>query len=314
MSKVMKVLTNKWFILGVSLLNAVYTAYFCYFAYSVFFYDIEFTNKTKFAVIYAIFSFLIGLLLFYTRKSPLTAIFAMLNVVILFPTLLLDWGNWPLLIPAAVVTLFGFFCCKMNDTFKTIIGTVFLLMYIIGGVAFFLVMNVFRVSTVDTLIDSGVSPSGYFRYYVLDMKNNATGKTAVYVQPNKLDIEADFIRMDSTIKKLVKQANNPTTVTCKWSGDKLLVNGEEYFNESHFISFEGDESIYDFTSGNWTYTYFSVNYPLFDLINSMTETISEKLSEKNSEAETAETAVTAAKTSSAKTTPVNTVPDETVPE
>lgn len=277
MSKVLNVLKNKWFILGVSLLNVLYPICLCYFAYAVFFYDIEYVNKTKFAILYSIFSLVIGLLMFYTRKSPLTSIFAMINLVIFFPTMLLDWGNWPLLIPAALVILFGFFSCKMNDTFKTVLGTIFLLVYIVGSVAFFLVMNVFRIQTTDTLVDYGVSPSGDFRYYVMDVQNNASGKTAVYVQPNTLDLENSFIKLDCTIKRLVKQAMQPTVAECKWDGTSLMINGEEYFNENEFVTDEDGVRLYDFSNGNWTYTYFSINYPLLDIINSMTEIITDKI-------------------------------------
>ena len=277
MSKVMNVLKNKWFIFGVSFLNVLYPICLCYFAYSVFFYDIEYVNKTTFAIVYVVFSLLIGLLMFYTRKSPLTAIFAMINMILFFPTMLMDWGNWPLLIPAAIVVLFGFFSCKMNDTFKTVLGTIFLLVYIVGSIAFFLIMNVFRIQTTDTLIDYGVSPSGDFRYYVLDIQNNASGKTAVYVQPNTLDLENSFIKLDCTINRLIKQAMQPTTVECEWDDTSLMINGEEYFNENENLTIEDGVRLYDFTNGNWTYTYFSINYPLLDIINSVTEIVTDKI-------------------------------------
>ena len=296
MNKGMGILKNKWFIFGVSFLNAAYSAALCFFAYAVFFYDIEYTNKVTFAVFYSVFSLLIGFLMYYTRKSRLTAVFGMLNMVLFLPTLLLDWGNWPLLIPAAIVTLFGFFSCRMNDTFKTVMGTVFLLMYIVAGVAFFLVMNVFRIQTVDTLIGQGVSPSGDFRYYIVDMQNNASGKTVVYVQPNTLDIDHGFVKMDCTIKRLIRQVNNPAVIECRWEDTRLFINNEEYFDETEFITFEDGERVYDFSNGTWTYTFFSLDYPLFELINSMTETIREKLSEPvESETEQTVTDVPAAR-------------------
>lgn len=198
MEKIKKIVTNKWFILAVSILCSAYTVCLIYFAYAVFFYDIVYTDKTMFAVIYSAFSLVAGLLFFYTRRSFITCLISMINMVMFFPTLLLDWGNWPLLIPAAMVTLFGFFCCKMNDTVKTVFGTIFLLMYILGSIAFFLIMNVFTVTTVDTLLTPPggiVSPSENFRCYVLDVKNKSSGKVAVYVQPNKLDENIKFIEL-----------------------------------------------------------------------------------------------------------------------
>ena len=296
-----KIVTNKWFILVVSLLCAAYTIFLGYFAYSVFFYEITYIDRMKFALIYSAVSMVTGLLYFYTRRSFITCIISMVNMVVFFPMLLLDWGNWPLLIPAAMVTLFGFFCCKMNDTMKTVFGTIFLLLYVLGGIAFFMVMNVFRVTTEDTLlspIGGIVSDSGNFRCYVLDVQNKATGKVAVYVQPNKLDQDMGFIRFDTTIKKLVKQAikenrDDALRYDVHWENNKLYINGEEYFDEADYIEEDASgEMTYNFTDDVWIHTYFDVDYPIFDLIDSITNVVSEKLSELGSDEEASDENIT----------------------
>lgn len=291
LNKVMKVLTNKWFRMAVSLLGAAYSAVLIYFDYIVFFYDIEYTDRKTFAIIGSAFCVVMCLLIFYTRRSPFTCILAMVNMVLFFPLLLLDWGNWPLLLPAIVLTLFGFFCCHMNETAKTIFGTIFLLMYILGGIAFFMVMNVFRVTTEDTLIERGVSPSGAFRYYVLDVQNKSVGKKCVYVQPNTLDVDKGFIKLDCTIKRLVKQSPNPCELDCQWSGSKMIINGEVFFDENDALKEENGQLLYDIDDGNWSYTYFSIEYPIFKTIEEvkgMVESLKEKLSEdKADEAENA---------------------------
>lgn len=289
MGKIKKILTNKWFILAASLLCSIYTICLIYFAYAVFFYDIEYTDKVTFAVVYAAFSFIFALFFFYTRRSFITCIIGMVNMAVFFPTLLLDWGNWPLLVPAAMVTLFGFFCCKMNDTVKTVFGTIFLLLYILGGIAFFLVMNVFRVTTVDTLLtpEGGiVSPSENFRCYVLDVQNKSSGKVAVYIEPNKLDKNIkDVITLRTTIKRLVKQANKENrddalNYDVHWEGEKLFINGEEYFDESDYLTeTESGELTYDFSEGFWTHTYFEVDYPIIEIIDKFKKVITDKLSE-----------------------------------
>lgn len=299
MEKVKKVLTNKWFILVVSVLCAAYTLVLGYFAYAVFFYDIVYTDKMTFAIAYSAFSIISALFFFYTRKSFITCIIGMVNMVAFFPTLLLDWGNWPLLIPAAMVTVFGFFCCKMNDTIKTVFGTIFLLLYILGGIAFFLIMNVFRVTTVDTLLtpDGGlVSPSGYFRCYVLDVQNKSSGKVAIYVEPNQLDKNIkDVIELRTTIKRLIKQAikenkDDALHYDVHWDGDLLMINGEEYFDEKDFLA-ETDAGVtYDFSEGVWTHTYFEFEYPIIELIDRFKQVITDKLSEVSAESE--ETSVT----------------------
>lgn len=278
MNKFMTVVTNKWFRLGASVFGVAYSILLAYFDYIVFFYDIEYVNQTQFAIWGSIVSALVCLLFLYTRRSPLTCIFGMVNMVLYFPLVLLDWGNWPLLLPAAVVTLFGFFCCHMNETAKTIFGTIFLLMYILGGIAFFLIMNVFRTTTTDTLVEEGVSPSGAFRYYVLNVENKSTGKMCVYVQPNTLDVDKGFIKLDCTIKKLVKQAPKPCEIECEWSGTKMIINGEVYFDEANALAEENGQLVYDINDGSWSYTYFSIEYPIFDTIKEVTDLIGELIS------------------------------------
>lgn len=274
MEKVLKLLKNNWFKLGVSLLGGAYSVFLCYFVYIAFFYKITYTESVKFAVIYSVFSTLTCLVFIYTRKSAFTKVFCMANVVLFFPALLLGWGNWPLLALAAFVTIFGFFACKMNDTLKTVLGTIFLLVYIVGGIVFFILMNMLRVDTIDTVISSGASPSGDFRYYVLDVQNNSSGKIAVYVQPNGLDADNGFMALETTIKKLVKQSNKPAEADCEWRGKDLLINGEAFFSESDYSVNLGGVTNYLLSDTNWTYTYFSIEYPLFDLVSEAKEIVS----------------------------------------
>ena len=175
----------------------------------------------------------------------------------------------------------------------------FLLLYILGGIAFFLIMNVFRVTTVDTLLtpDGGlVSPSGYFRCYVLDVQNKSSGKVAIYVEPNQLDKNIkDVIELRTTIKRLIKQAikenkDDALHYDVHWDGDLLMINGEEYFDEKDFLA-ETDAGVtYDFSEGVWTHTYFEFEYPIIELIDRFKQVITDKLSEVSAESE--ETSVT----------------------
>lgn len=285
MEKIKTVIDNKWFKFGVSFAGIISAVVMAYFDYIVFFYNIEYTNKKVFAVMAPVFCVLVALLSLYTRRSPVTAVIAMVNCLLFFPLLLLDWGNWPLLVPAAALTVFCFFNCHMNETLKTIFGTFFLLLYILGGIVFYLFTNVFGVSTVNTLVDTSVSPSGAFRCYVIDAKNKATGKKYVYIQPNTLDIDKGFMRLDTTIKKLVRQEANPVEFTCEWEGPQLYINGEEYFNENNYIKIENGEARYDIADRGWTYTYFSLDFPISTTVNTFKSRIDNFLSRKKEDEE-----------------------------
>lgn len=283
MNKVVSFLKNKWFILFISILNGAYPLCLCVFAWCLMFYRITFVNTMKFAIVYSVFSVIIALFMFYTRKSLLTTVFNLINMVVFLPCLLLGWGNWAMIIPAAIVTLFGFFTCVMGDTARTVFGTIFLLLYIVFCIGFFLVMNVFRVTTTDTLIEQGVSPSGNFRYYIMNIENKSSGKTALYVEPNTIDTNFyDMIELKTTIKKLVKQANNPTVMNCRWEGDIMYINDEEYFDEKDFVTMEDGVPEYNFEDDNWTHTYFEANYPIFEAIHKFVTIVKDKLEELKS--------------------------------
>lgn len=273
----------------ISLLGCLYSALLIYFDYAVFFYDIRYTSRIRFAIVGAVVSVLVCILFLYTRKTPLTGFLGMLNVVLFFPLLLMDWGNWPLLIPAAIVTLFGFFACHINDTAKTIFGTIFLLMYILGGIAFYLLTSMFTVKTIDTIIAEEASPSGDFRYYMLDIKNKSSGKYAVYIQPNTLDKENGIFRLETTVKKMIRQVNKPAELSCEWNGDELLINGEVFFTESKHCKKDSGDTIYQLEGDNWKYTRFDLDYPISELISAIRSTIERQFGKKD-EGTTASTA------------------------
>lgn len=277
----------------ISILGIGYSALLVYLAYTTFFFNIEYTNRVMFAVVGAVIAVAVCFLDYFTRESRLTAFLGMVNMVLLFPTLMLDWGNWPLLIPAAIVTLFGFFCCHMNETAKTVFGTLFLLLYIIGGIAFYFVTSFFNVRTIDTLIDTAASPSGAFRYYTLDVQNKASGKLVVYVQPNTLDKDNGMFTVRTTLKKMICQMNKPAEAVCKWDGENLYINDEIFFTESEYSIDTPSGVTYLLTDSNWTYTYFDLDYPLSETVTRITSKVKEffdrQKEEKNTETEASET-------------------------
>ena len=83
-----------------------------------------------------------------------------------------------------------FFGCKANETLKTVLGTVYILLFVLGLIAFFLVRFLFSGSVSGTKLDANISdnsqiwsvysrssvseamknsisPDGKYRYYIL---------------------------------------------------------------------------------------------------------------------------------------------------
>ncbi len=277
LSIIPKILLNKWFIVFVSIFNCAYTIGLGAVAYAALFLKMEYLNATTFAILYSLLSVIVGFLMYYTRKSFLTGIFAVINIILFLPIALLLWGEWALIIPAAIVTIFGFAVCSINETLKVVFGTVFLLVYIVAVIAFYLIATVFSVVTTDTLIESGISPSGNFRWETYNVENKSSGKTVLYIEPNNLDFDiANALSFETTLKKKIKQENNPTTFVTKWEDNKFYINDNEFFDEEDYLDENGD---YDFEEGNWTHTYFDLDYPVFDDVKKYWDILVEKTNE-----------------------------------
>ncbi|MDR0946867.1 MAG: hypothetical protein LBM87_03850 [Ruminococcus sp.] len=275
MQKFKQLIKNKWFINGISLLGIFFPWFLLYAVYMVFFYDIEYTNRVMFAILYVLFVFVSGFIFFYTRKTFITKLISIVNLVLMFPILLLDWGNFPLIIPAMLISLFLFFASGLNPTAKTIFGTIILLVYIVGSVAFYFVWYVFRTTTEDTLTEVVNSPSGNFAAYVVDVKNKSTGKIDVFVEPIGVDREAfGCIELKTTLKKRVKQTVKPqgyveTETIIEWKGNHLYIDGKNFFDETRYRT--EDDTEFKLDDGSWTYTYFEIDYPISTLIERVTD-------------------------------------------
>ena len=226
----MDFLNNKWLKRGISFISGIYACFILWLAYMSAFFKPEYKNIAAFSIVYVLINIIFLSFMIYTRKQPFTALVSMLMMVILLPVVYLNLDNFLFFIPPAVVILTMFFACKTNETLKTVLGTVFLLMYILGGLGFFIVTNLFIPKTTDTILQQGVSNTGVYRYYVLDVQDNSTGRTEVYVEPNDKDKDFGFMVFKATGYEQRKyNARNHEMPTVEWrEGDKLYINNERY--------------------------------------------------------------------------------------
>ena len=210
------VLSNRWLKLGVSFLTLAYLALIGILAYWTFLYEIRFKNERTFEIIYIVISVFFLILLFYSRKQLPTRFISM---AILFPVFLLILFNFsrPMIyVPPLVVGLILFFACSASESTKVIMGTIYILMYVVGIVVFMIASTLFGGSSVETRITStapesiiseydmakidnlnamSVSPDGKYRYYIVDVKDNARGKVMIVVEPNDLDKEYRYFSL-----------------------------------------------------------------------------------------------------------------------
>lgn len=127
---------NVWLKRGVALLCWGYTGILVWVAWLNFAYFLEFENTTSLFVLYVFVNIAALGLMIYTRRQVITQVNVLILPPIVFVTFLLAFGNWYMILPPLCVFVAMFFICTANETLKTVLGTMYLLMYVIGGAAY----------------------------------------------------------------------------------------------------------------------------------------------------------------------------------
>ena len=225
-----EILGNIW------VFTATYAAVIALFTYATFIYDLVFVpgRQATFLVIYAVASIVFLLLMLYSREIFVTRLISLLMLPIVFLLLLFNIGNsnWTLIIPPFIVALVVFFAAGTKETVKVIFGTIYLLMYVLGIVAYIVCNMLFRGSVQETVLDMKMDPTtavysyyktdlvhlsevvadenayspvtGEFRFYLTDVKDSADGCVKIYVVPANKDIKLKFFSLNvKGIKKVI---------------------------------------------------------------------------------------------------------------
>ncbi len=210
------ILSNKWLRLGVSFLTLAYLGMVTVLSVWTFLYEIRFRSERAFDIIYIALSVLFLILMIYTRKQIPTRIVGMLLLLPVFLLILFNVSRPVIFVPPLVVGIILFFACSAGESTKVIMGTIYILMYVVGLVVFWIACTLFGGSTVETKINAdapakvteqydmaqienlnsmSVSPDGKYRYYILDVQDNSRGKVMIVVEPNDLDREYRYFTL-----------------------------------------------------------------------------------------------------------------------
>ena len=181
------VFKNIWLKRGVAVLCWGYTGMLIWLAWLNGAFFLEYENPTSLFVLYVFMNIAALGLLIYTRRQVITQINVLILPPIVFATFLLAFGNWYMIIPPLVVIIAMFFICTANETLKTVLGTMYLLMYVVGGAAYVtitLLMGKMTLIGVDlSLRDTEyekLSSDGQYRIVRYVDKPNGDRRTAAY--------------------------------------------------------------------------------------------------------------------------------------
>ena len=199
MDKLVAFFKNVWFKRGVALLCWGYTFLVGWVAWLTFGYHFEFENSTSLFVLYLFVNIVALGLMIYTRKQVITMINCMILPPIVFCILIFGFGSWYIILPPLVVVVAMFFINGANETLKTVVGTMYLLMYVIGVVAYIaicLFMGKMTFTGVDLALRDAdfekVSPSGEYRIVRYIDKPGERRTAAYYVEYTVDDVEIPF--------------------------------------------------------------------------------------------------------------------------
>ncbi|MDE6727977.1 MAG: hypothetical protein K2J80_08580 [Oscillospiraceae bacterium] len=132
MDKLVAFFKNVWFRRAVALISWGYTVFMVWVAWLCFAYHLEFENPTPAFVLYLFINVCAVGFFILSRKQVITQINSYILPPIVFLVTFFGFGNWYIVIPPVVVMLVMFFANTSNETLKTVLGTMYLLLFVIG--------------------------------------------------------------------------------------------------------------------------------------------------------------------------------------
>lgn len=228
-----------------SLLSIGYVGLMAFLAFASLYYDVKIVSRTSFIILEIFLGLLFGGTMIYTRKQILTSIAGLFGLLFYLPVVVLYYSpeNLILLIPLGIVSVLVFFFSGAGEGIKTILGTIYLLLYIICILAYYLYVSIFAGNTIDTVTYESISPSQAYRCYVLDITDSSEGTTKVIIEPNTLDIDYGSIKfVEKGYKRVVYNVRkNKLNIIPEWTtdpedGDILMIDGEVRFRTSDAVN------------------------------------------------------------------------------
>lgn len=146
MDKLIKIFKNKWLRLGVSFISFIYVIILGKIVVNTFVSYLEISNFSSFLTFYIFINFLFGVVMFYTRKQIPTMITAIVIPLEAFALMIVGFGQWFLIIPPVVVSAIIFLASGLAESCKTVMGTLLLVMFVVGGLAYSVMVSVFNIT------------------------------------------------------------------------------------------------------------------------------------------------------------------------
>lgn len=184
---------NIWTKRVVSVIAALYTVCVCFLCYYSVFYSIDVHDRTSVCLVVSGVSIIALVLMLYTRNQILTRISSFVILTAMLPAVLLYFDEKELLIPIVLTGVVILLLSGAGEGTKTVVGTMILLLYIFAALGYFLFTSFFVTVSKTTVMKSGESPSGRYRYSVINTEDSSGGSTTIKIEPNYADVKYPFV-------------------------------------------------------------------------------------------------------------------------
>lgn len=258
-----KILEKKWAKTILPFSSVLYMLFLVSLAYNTFMYEFVIGNKIIFGILYVLFNAGMFALMYLSRKNRMSSIISLFYLLVTFSIVLFAFGNYLIIIPIFLVSVATLFTSKGSETKKTVIGTAYLLLYVLGIVVFILINSFFgdkiggrelTKSSIKTgelskfytekqlspLLENTVSPDKKFRYYIVDIDNRLNGEIQIVVVPNNHDKNFGLFSLRekgrTKIVAFSKSRGDKVLPTVKWVGNnKIEYKFPDWAKEKHSV-------------------------------------------------------------------------------
>lgn len=252
MDKIIDIFRNKWVKFGVSFLSLGLPAFLVYVDWLALAYYLQPVSAVPLFLMYILVLFVFAGIMFYTRMQIITRIVALVTPALAFILLFIAFGNWYLIIPPIVISAFTFLASGMNETLKTILGTVYLLLFVVGTLVYLTMLH-FNL-TIQTLMpfsecdiskrstDYDFSPDKTYRLVLyIDNAGNERSLVSYYLEKTADDVELPYLKCYKHLDSLkVLATMDKDSVVYKWISDnELYIDGhvknvKELFEQAEY--------------------------------------------------------------------------------
>ena len=172
-------LANVWTKRVVALLSLLYAYGVCRLCYFSIFYDIHIEDRTSLCLTITGVSIIALVVMLYTRKQIVTRIVSFIILPLMVPVVLLYFGEWGMIIPIIVTGVIILLLSGASEGGKTAVGTIILRLYIFAALGYFVFTSFFVSSAKEDVVKTGLSPSGMYRYRVVNTEDTSNGSRSM---------------------------------------------------------------------------------------------------------------------------------------